>query len=70
MVDVKDFESCAQGSRCYEQLRVIDNMNHSRSCDLRALNAMNNSRLRMTLMILGCELMTLNAMNNIGFGMK
>ena len=67
---MKDFESCAKGSRCYEQLRVLDDMNESRSSYLMALNAINNSRSRITRMILGYEPMTLNAMNSSGLYMK
>ena len=48
MVDMKDPESYAHGSRCYEQLRFLDDMNDSRSCDLRPLDVINNSRLKMT----------------------
>ena len=48
MVNMKDSTPCAQGSRCYEQLKVLDDMNDSRSHDLRPLDAMNNSRLKMT----------------------
>ena len=35
------------GSRCYEKISFIDDMNDSRSHDLRPLDAMTNSRLRM-----------------------
>ena len=31
MIDINDFESCAQGSRCYEKLRVVDDID---SCPL------------------------------------
>ena len=62
---MKDFKSCALGSRCYEQLRVVNDMNYSGSRDLRPLDAMNNSRLRMISMILIREPMDLNAMNNL-----
>ena len=31
MIDINDFESWAQGFRCYEQLRVVDDMSYSRS---------------------------------------
>ena len=31
MVDMNDFESLAQGSTCYELLRVVDDMNDSES---------------------------------------
>ena len=30
MIDINDFESWAQGFRCYEQLRVVDDMSYSR----------------------------------------
>ena len=42
VVDMKDSESCAQGFRCYELLRVLDDMKDSRSSYLRPLDAMNN----------------------------
>ena len=70
VIYVKDSKSCAQGSRCYELLRILDDMNISRSYDLRPLDVMTNSRLRMTWMTLGCEPMTLNAMNSLGLCMK
>ena len=47
LVDMKDFELYAPSSRCYEQLRVMDGMNNLGSRDLRSLDAMDNSRLRM-----------------------
>ena len=37
--------------------------------ELRALDAMNNSRLWFTLMTLGIELRDLDSMNNSGFSM-
>ena len=45
-------------------------MNDSGSLDLRPLDAMNNSRLRMIGMILGYKRMNLNAKNNLGLCMK
>ena len=42
----------------------MDGINDSGSYELTPQDAMNNSRLRMTLMILDLKLMTLNAMNN------
>ena len=69
VVDMKDYELCTLGSRCYEQLINVDDMNGSRSRDLRLLDAMNNSSLRMIWMILGCEPMTLNAKNSLGLCM-
>ena len=83
--------SWAQGSRCYEQLRVVDDMNdsglssrlkmlwitqglddknNSRSRELRPLDSMNTSRLRMIWTILGRELKALDAMNSLGLWMK
>ena len=41
------FRSCDQGSECYEQLRVVDDMNDSRSHELKPLDSMNSSRLWM-----------------------
>ena len=69
VVDMKDFELGAIGSRCYEQLGVVDDMNDLRSRDLRPLDAMNNSRLRMIWTILSCKLMTLNDKNILGLCM-
>ena len=63
---MNDFRSWAHGSKCYEQLRVMDNLE---SYELRPLNAMNNKGLRMIWMIIGCEPMFQNAMNNLGLGM-
>ena len=54
----------AQGSRCYEQLKVMDDMNSSGCCELKPQDDMNNSWLRMILMILGCELISLIAINS------
>ena len=42
----------------------MDNMNDSGSRELRPLDAMNNSRLWIILMILGFEHKVLNVMNN------
>ena len=44
---MNDFMLSAQGSRCYEQLRVVDDMNDLGSREVRSLDALNNSRLRM-----------------------
>ena len=41
MVDMNDSESWAQGFRYYEQLRVVDDMIDSGSCELKPLDAMN-----------------------------
>ena len=47
IVGIKDFKLCASSFRCYQQLRVVDDINDSRSHDLKLLDAMNNSILRM-----------------------
>ena len=86
MIDINDFELWAKGSKCCENIRVVDDMSYSRSwaqgygCyeqlnvvygvnDLGShehtpLDAMNNSKLRLALMILSHKPMTLNAMNS------
>ena len=46
----------------YEHFIIVDDMNDSKSHDLKPLNAMNNLGLRMIWMILGHEPMTLNVM--------
>ena len=61
--DMNDWWSHAKGSRCYEQLRVVDGMNNSRSYELKALYAMNNSRLWTTWTIPVRDLKSLDAMN-------
>ena len=43
--DINDYGSYAKGFKCYEQLKAVDDVNNSRSYELMALNAMNNSRL-------------------------
>ena len=47
----------------------MDDMNDLGSCELRSLDALNNSRLRMVWMIFYHEPMTLNVMNNSGLWM-
>ena len=54
---MNDSKSRAQGLRSYEELRVV---NHGR--ELKSLNAMNNSRLWMTLMTPGHELRAIDPM--------
>ena len=51
--------SFAYGSRCYEQLKVVDDTNNSRSNELRPLDGMNNSGVWMIWTILDCETMAL-----------
>ena len=43
MDDVNDSGSYAKSSQCYEQLRVMDDINDSASRDLKALNVMDSS---------------------------
>ena len=58
--------SWAQGSRCYKQLMVVDDMNDPGSRELSPLNTMNNLRHWAIWTILGWELVVLNFMNNSG----
>ena len=58
------FSSWSQGSRCYEQLIVVNDMNDSVSCDLRPLDAMNRSELWMLITNLHHALKTLYTLNN------
>ena len=69
VVDMNDFKSWTQGFKCYEKLRVVDDMNNLGSCELRPLDAMNNLGIRMIWMILGHEPMSLDVMNNSGLWM-
>ena len=69
MVNMNDSELWAQGSRCYEQLKVMDDMNSLGSYEMRPLDAMNNLGIRMIWMILSHEPMSLNVMNNLGLWM-
>ena len=64
MVDVNDSRLWAQGSRCYEQLKVVDDMDNLGCCELKPQDAINNSWLRMILMNLGHEPMALIAINS------
>ena len=47
MDDMSYFGSLAQGFGCYEQLKVVDDMNDSRFRELSPLVAMNSLGLRM-----------------------
>ena len=58
----------AQGSRCYEHPRVMDDMNDLGSLELRSIDVLYISRLRMIRTIFGCEPMTLNVMKTRGCG--
>ena len=69
LIDMNDSMLSAQGSRCYEQLRVVDDMNNLGSYELWSLDALNNSRLRMIWTIFCREPMTVNVMNNSGLWM-
>ena len=66
---MNDFMLSAQGSRCYEQLRVVDDINDLGSYELQSLDSLNNSRLRIIWTIFGRKPMTLNVMNNSGLWM-
>ena len=68
MVDKNESGLWAQGSRCYEQLKVIDDMNDLGS-ELKALNAMKSSRLWMTWATPGCELNNVDVMDGLGLWM-
>ena len=65
VADLNNSRLWAQGSRCYEQLKVVDGMNNLGCCELKPQDSMNNSWLRMILMILGSEPMTLISINDI-----
>ena len=45
MDDMNEFRSSAQGSQYFEHVRVVDDMNDSRSTELWALNAMSSSKV-------------------------
>ena len=66
---MNDFGSWAQGSKCYEKLIVMDDMNNSGSYELRPLDAKNNLEIRMIWTILDHEPKRLNVMNILGLWM-
>ena len=68
MVDKKKFGSWAYIIGCYEELRVLDDMNNLGFHKLHPLDAMNSSGLRMIWTILGHEPMSLNDMNSLSYG--
>ena len=68
MIDMKDFRSWAQGSRCHEQLKAVDDMCHS-GLKLRSISVMNSSGLWLAWMNLGRKLWALDAMNNTRLSM-
>ena len=70
VANMNNFKFWAQGSICYEQLTIVDDMNDSVSIDLRPPDATNNSGMRIISIILGHETMSLNAMNNLELWMK
>ena len=70
LVELKDSELWAQGSRYYEQLRFVDDMNNLGSCELRPLDSMNSLGLWMTWTTLGHEHKALDAFNNLGYGWR
>ena len=61
---MNDSMSWAQGSRCYEQLRAMDDINNSGFTELKTLDVINNSSLYMIWMIMGYNIKALNAMNS------
>ena len=65
MVVLNDSESCAQGSRCYEQLKAMDDMNNSWSWTYDS-KYYDNSMLWMAWATPGRELRALDATNNLG----
>ena len=63
---MRGFESYAQGSKIYEKLKVVDDMNNLGSYELNPLDFMNWSGLRKIQIILCHELKPLDAINNSG----
>ena len=59
----------AHGGGWHERLRVMDDINDSKSYKLKPVDAMNSSRLTMIRMIHGHEPMSLNDMNSSGLWM-
>ena len=59
-------ESYAQGSRCYEQLNIVDGINNKGSHELKPLDAMSSSGLWMIWMTLCHELKAMDNMNDSG----
>ena len=47
VIDMNDFMMSVWGFRCYEQHRVVDDMNNLGCYELQSLDALNSSRLRM-----------------------
>ena len=47
VVDMNDFMFSVHGFKFHEQLRVVDDMNNLGSYELRSLDVLNSSRLRM-----------------------
>ena len=66
---MNDFRLQAKGTWCYEQFKDVDDMNDWMSHELKALDAMNNSRLRLMWTILGHEIKVLDAMKSSGLWM-
>ena len=65
MDDPSYSRSWAYNFGCYEELKVLDDMNSSRFYELSPLDAMNTSELRMIWTILGRKPMALNDMNSL-----
>ena len=56
---MNDFRLWPQHSKCYDQLKVVDDMNDSTSHELKPLEGMNKSGVWIIWTILGSETMTL-----------
>ena len=65
MNDMSYSKSGAQGSKCYEQLNVVYDMNDPISPELKALDAMKSLVLWMIWRILSHELKPLDALNRL-----
>ena len=58
-------ESEAQGSGCYEQPRIMNNMKNSRSYELRPLDSMNGLRIWLTWMSTSHEHKALDTLKHL-----
>ena len=61
---MNDYTSLVQSFKCYEHVRVMDDMNNLECCELKSLDTMNRLRLWMIWTILYHELKPLDDMNN------
>ena len=62
MVYLNESSSWVQHFKCYEQLKVVDDISYQVH-ELKSLDGMNNSRLWMICTILGRELKDLNVIS-------